>query len=233
MPTANSLCAISLVKQLLRHQLVPDDALGSLYDLLIDDPLPLKIRRAIGALVCDHVIKAIGVYGCNANWERITSIPLYENPSIELIDDDATNLTLLFCASVKKAVRERIVPAIDHQKSNHAKAQKVWYEMKGFAGLPNSSSSIDAILNDIYPFAMKKTSRSVIAKLVLAASTYIIWQEHNNRIFKKTKRSLNQVIECIMNSVRLKLMSCRWKKTRDALEFIRLWKLSEALLQPG
>ncbi|GJU04477.1 retrovirus-related pol polyprotein from transposon TNT 1-94, partial [Tanacetum coccineum] len=47
----------------------------------------------------------------------------------------------------------------------------VWYEMKGFAGLPNSSSSIDAIINDIYPFAMKKTSRSVIAKLVLAASS--------------------------------------------------------------
>ncbi|GJV48714.1 hypothetical protein Tco_1438926, partial [Tanacetum coccineum] len=45
----------------------------------------------------------------------------------------------------------------------------VWYEMKGFASLPNSSSSNDAILNDIYPFAMKKTSRSVIAKLVLAA----------------------------------------------------------------
>ncbi|GJV00757.1 AMP-binding, conserved site-containing protein [Tanacetum coccineum] len=43
----------------------------------------------------------------------------------------------------------------------------VWYEMKGFASLPNSSSSNDAILNDIYPFAMKKTSRSVIAKLVL------------------------------------------------------------------
>nr|GEU88038.1 sister-chromatid cohesion protein 3 [Tanacetum cinerariifolium] len=38
----------------LKHQLVPDDALGSLYDLLIDD-LP-KIRHAIGALVCDHVI---------------------------------------------------------------------------------------------------------------------------------------------------------------------------------
>ncbi|GKB27115.1 hypothetical protein Tco_0866516 [Tanacetum coccineum] len=109
----------------------------------------------------------------------------------------------------------------------------VWHEMKGFAGLPNSSSYIDAILNDIYPFAMKKTSRSVIAKLVLAASTYIIWQERNNWIFKKTKRSLNQVIECIMNSVRLKLMLFHWKKTRDALEFIRLWKLSEALLQPG
>lgn len=37
-----------------RHQLVPDEELGSLYDLLIDDPP--DIRRAIGALVYDHLI---------------------------------------------------------------------------------------------------------------------------------------------------------------------------------
>nr|GFC99917.1 sister-chromatid cohesion protein 3 [Tanacetum cinerariifolium] len=58
------------------------------------------------------------------DWERITSMLLYKNPSIELTDDDATNLTRLFCASVKKAVGERIVPAIDHRKPNHTKAQK-------------------------------------------------------------------------------------------------------------
>ncbi|GKC50936.1 putative reverse transcriptase domain-containing protein, partial [Tanacetum coccineum] len=51
-------------------------------------------------------------------------------------------------------------------------SKQVWYEMKGFAGLPNSSSSIDAILNDIYPFAMKKMSRSVIAKLVPCGMSY-------------------------------------------------------------
>lgn len=37
-----------------RHQLVPDEELGSLYDLLIDEPP--EIRRAIGALVYDHLI---------------------------------------------------------------------------------------------------------------------------------------------------------------------------------
>lgn len=37
-----------------RHQLVPDEELGSLYDLLIDDPP--EVRHAIGALVYDHLI---------------------------------------------------------------------------------------------------------------------------------------------------------------------------------
>ncbi|GKB01064.1 sister-chromatid cohesion protein 3 [Tanacetum coccineum] len=49
-----AVCAISLVKQLLRHQLVLDDDSGSLYDLLINDPP--EIRRAIRALVYDCVI---------------------------------------------------------------------------------------------------------------------------------------------------------------------------------
>lgn len=39
---------------LCRHQLVPDEELGSLYDLLIDEPS--EIRRAIGELVYDHLI---------------------------------------------------------------------------------------------------------------------------------------------------------------------------------
>nr|GEX10168.1 hypothetical protein [Tanacetum cinerariifolium] len=52
-----AVCAISLVKQLLRHQLVLDDDLhlGLLYDLLINNPPP-EIRRAIRALAYDHVI---------------------------------------------------------------------------------------------------------------------------------------------------------------------------------
>ncbi|XP_052211559.1 sister-chromatid cohesion protein 3 [Diospyros lotus] len=49
-----AVCAIGLVKQLLRHQLIHDDDLGSLYDLLIDDPP--EIRRAIGELVYGHLI---------------------------------------------------------------------------------------------------------------------------------------------------------------------------------
>ncbi|KAG9157239.1 hypothetical protein Leryth_004904 [Lithospermum erythrorhizon] len=51
---AVAVSAIGLVKQLLRHQLFPDEELGPLYDLLIDDPA--DIRRAVGELVYDHLI---------------------------------------------------------------------------------------------------------------------------------------------------------------------------------
>lgn len=56
-----------------RHQLVPDDDLGSLYDLLIDDPP--EIRRAIGALVYDHVI----AQKFNSSQSRSSGLPFDPN----------------------------------------------------------------------------------------------------------------------------------------------------------
>ncbi|PIA39433.1 hypothetical protein AQUCO_02600110v1 [Aquilegia coerulea] len=52
--TSVAVCAIGLIKQLLRQQLLSDDDLGPLYDLLIVEST--EIRRAIGALVYDNLI---------------------------------------------------------------------------------------------------------------------------------------------------------------------------------
>ncbi|GKD96241.1 hypothetical protein Tco_1380138 [Tanacetum coccineum] len=59
--------------------------------------------------------------------------------------------------------------------------------MKAYAGLPNSSHVFSQILLEVSPIAKRKSSRSVIAKLVLAASAYFLWQERNWRLFKNIK----------------------------------------------
>lgn len=63
------------------------------------------------------------------DWKRIISMLLDENPSIELTDEDTTNLTRLLCASVKKSVGERIVPATDSRKQYYNKAQRVSFSL--------------------------------------------------------------------------------------------------------
>lgn len=185
-----AVCAIGLVKQLLRHQLVPDEELGSLYDLLIDDPP--DIRRAIGALVYDHLIaqkfnssqpssgddndsskihlgrmlqilrefsadQILSIYviddvweymSAMKDWKCIVSMLLDENPSIEFTDDDATNLIRLLCASVKKAVGERIVPATDNRKQHQSKALKEMIE--------NSKANITTSMMKNYPQLLRK-----------------------------------------------------------------------------
>ncbi|KMT19550.1 hypothetical protein BVRB_1g011700 [Beta vulgaris subsp. vulgaris] len=164
-----AVCAIGLLKQLLRHQLLLDDHLGPLYDLLVVEPP--EIRRAIGELVYDHLIAQkfnssqshpkdsesslvtlsrmlqilrefssdpiLITYVIDDVWEYMTAMKdwkciisalLDENPSIELTEIDATNLIRLLCASVKKAVGERIVPATDNRKQYYTKAQKEAFE---------------------------------------------------------------------------------------------------------
>ncbi|GMI66557.1 sister-chromatid cohesion protein 3, SISTER-CHROMATID COHESION PROTEIN 3 [Hibiscus trionum] len=195
-----AVCAIGLVKQLLRHQLIPDDDLGSLYDLLIDDPP--EIRRAIGELVYDHLIAQkfnssqssskgnesevhlgrmlqilrefstdpiLSIYVIDDVWEYmkamkdwkcIISMLLDENPLIELTDEDATNLTRLLFASVRKAVGERIVPASDNRKQYFNKAQKEMFE--------NNRQDLTVAMMKNYPLLLRKfmADKAKISSLV-------------------------------------------------------------------
>nr|GEU44862.1 hypothetical protein [Tanacetum cinerariifolium] len=73
-------------------------------------------------------------------------------------------------------------------------SKQVWNHVKDLEGLPNVSSSFVSILNAIIPIAKRRSSRSVIAKLVVASSAYFIWQERNGRLFKKSKRSVDQIM---------------------------------------
>ncbi|GJY66563.1 reverse transcriptase domain-containing protein [Tanacetum coccineum] len=71
------------------------------------------------------------------------------------------------------------------------------------------------------------SSKSVIAKLVVAASAYFVWQERNNQLFKNNKRMVTQLIGCIMSSIRLKLLSCCFKKSREGVRLAHEWSLPD------
>ncbi|GJY38388.1 RNA-directed DNA polymerase, eukaryota, reverse transcriptase zinc-binding domain protein [Tanacetum coccineum] len=117
-----------------------------------------------------------------------------------------------------------------HAYKSNLSGNQVWNHVKIYAGLPTVSASFSAITDYIIPISKKKSARSVIAKLVFAASTYFIWQERNNRLFKNHKRSYSQVIKCIISTVRLKLLTCIFKKTKTVMAFMHLWKLPDSLL---
>nr|GEU40392.1 retrovirus-related Pol polyprotein from transposon 17.6 [Tanacetum cinerariifolium] len=106
--------------------------------------------------------------------------------------------------------------------------EQVWHYMKSFAALPNSNEVFQQILLEVISFSKRKSPKSVIAKLVLAASAYFIWQERNWRMFKNNKRTMQQVRECIYSTVRLKLLSCRFKKTRSGASLAQRWNLPDS-----
>ncbi|GJS57292.1 reverse transcriptase domain-containing protein [Tanacetum coccineum] len=109
----------------------------------------------------------------------------------------------------------------------------VWNHMKIYASLSKMSSSLYATIDYMIPMSKRRSARSIIARLVLAASSYFIWQERNLRLFKNQKRAANQIIECIKSTVRLKLLTCKFKKTRNMMAFMHLWKLPDSLIITG
>ncbi|GKC32701.1 RNA-directed DNA polymerase, eukaryota, reverse transcriptase zinc-binding domain protein [Tanacetum coccineum] len=64
------------------------------------------------------------------------------------------------------------------------------YESEGWSW--SISHNIYDIVDHFGGIARRKTTHVVIAKLVVAASAYFIWQERNWRLFKKSKRSIDQ-----------------------------------------
>ncbi|GJY36618.1 hypothetical protein Tco_0421996 [Tanacetum coccineum] len=103
--------------------------------------------------------------------------------------------------------------------------------MKGLAGIDRMAHDVYEIVDHLGSIAKKRSSHVVIAKLVVAASTYFIWQERNWRLFKKSKRLVHQVIECISSAVRLKLLSCSFKHTMKGVRYTRLWDLPDSIFK--
>nr|XP_043611661.1 uncharacterized protein LOC122583309 [Erigeron canadensis] len=102
---------------------------------------------------------------------------------------------------------------------------EVWSTVSNKAGLPMANGVWDDIISEMLPTAKRVSMQNVVAKLVFAASVYFIWQERNARLFKNHKRSACKVAEMIFSTVRLKLMTCRYKKTRRVEQFLTSWDL--------
>ena len=55
------------------------------------------------------------------------------------------------------------------------------------------------------------TINSIIRRLCLAASVYLIWRERNCRLFKEEKRSVKELFEVFRDTIRFRLASLKAK----------------------
>nr|GEU64226.1 hypothetical protein [Tanacetum cinerariifolium] len=73
--------------------------------------------------------------------------------------------------------------------------------------------------------AHKCTVHVIVGKQIFTAASYFIWCERNNRLFKGTRRSPKKIRELIIMTVRLKLVSFRFKNTSRVTRLLVLWKM--------
>ncbi|GJR15499.1 hypothetical protein Tco_0798151 [Tanacetum coccineum] len=102
--------------------------------------------------------------------------------------------------------------------------------LKVLTSLNQVSASFASIMSHLVPISKRRHARSVIVKILVVACSYYIWQERNWRLFRNQKRPVAQLIECIKSSVRLKLLTCRFKKYKAGQEFCRHWNLPDSLI---
>nr|GEX36878.1 RNA-directed DNA polymerase, eukaryota, reverse transcriptase zinc-binding domain protein [Tanacetum cinerariifolium] len=72
-------------------------------------------------------------------------------------------------------------------------------------------------LNEIAAGLSKKTNGnsidSIIRRICFAASVYLVWQERNNRIFRDEKRNVEDLFGIFNDTVRMRLMSLKVKRS--------------------
>ncbi|GKE40166.1 hypothetical protein Tco_1463571, partial [Tanacetum coccineum] len=87
---------------------------------------------------------------------------------------------------------------------------------------------LENIIAWFQPLANKRTIQNIVGKILIAAATYFIWLERNNRLFKRTRRSPEDLRDAIVITVRLKLVSFRFKNKEKVRNFLSLWKMPTA-----
>ncbi|GJY93983.1 RNA-directed DNA polymerase, eukaryota, reverse transcriptase zinc-binding domain protein [Tanacetum coccineum] len=101
----------------------------------------------------------------------------------------------------------------------------VWKHVRTYDGI----EKVNPMLNDILLWCQSLTNqrsvRGVAGKLIFAAASYYIWMERNNRLFKNATRPPEEICELIIVTVRLKLLTFKFKNTTKVTKFLSLWKM--------
>ncbi|GJU14333.1 putative RNA-directed DNA polymerase [Tanacetum coccineum] len=103
-------------------------------------------------------------------------------------------------------------------------SSQVWSYVRRLADL-DDIPLMHLIVIKLIPISNHRTVTSIIRRLVVADTTYFIWLERNNRLFKNSKRSLEDVRDFIMITVRLKLLSFRFKNTAKVKDILLKWNM--------
>ncbi|GKB63570.1 putative RNA-directed DNA polymerase [Tanacetum coccineum] len=131
-----------------------------------------------------------------------------------------TDLNLLRCSLCDLQADSR-----EHLFFECSYSTQVWATVRRLASMDNVPPVLQNILLYLQPMAHKRTAKSIIGKILLVAAIYFIWIERNNHLFKDIKKNPEELCDMIMITVRLKLITLRFKNTNSVNSMLERWKL--------
>nr|XP_043629994.1 uncharacterized protein LOC122601294 [Erigeron canadensis] len=137
----------------------------------------------------------------------------------------ATNLNLMCCSLCNHGPDSH-----DHLFFKCFFSFQVWSQLKSLSGMHGVGAKWRDIVDWLLPLSKSSSIKSVLGRLLLAATAYFIWQERNARLFTDMKRSVNQLVAIIMDTVRLKLVSLRFKSSAKDAHLLVDWQIPASII---
>ncbi|GJR88942.1 putative RNA-directed DNA polymerase, eukaryota, reverse transcriptase zinc-binding domain protein [Tanacetum coccineum] len=92
-------------------------------------------------------------------------------------------------------------------------SSQVWRYVRTFTGMDSANPTLADIMLYCQPLSNKRTVKRVVGKLLFAAASYYVWLERNNRLFKSIRRQPKELCDLIIVTIRLKLLTFKFKNT--------------------
>lgn len=102
---------------------------------------------------------------------------------------------------------------------------RVWESVRNRALMDRIPRVWSMIIDELRPLSKKKVGWNIIGKLLLGAVAYFVWQERNLRLLKKRSRSRELLSRIIVDTVRLRVSSIRFKDPQKAMLVLHRWDL--------
>ncbi|XP_021996267.1 uncharacterized protein LOC110893468 [Helianthus annuus] len=110
-------------------------------------------------------------------------------------------------------------------------SSQVWSSVRDKADMGDVDPKWSSIVNWLMTRRRVKSASSYVARLLVGATAYIIWQERNARLFKNQTRPPEAICEVILKMVRYKLMGVKFKSCATVKCLLEKWGIDEGAIQ--
>ncbi|GJY52321.1 reverse transcriptase zinc-binding domain-containing protein [Tanacetum coccineum] len=104
-------------------------------------------------------------------------------------------------------------------------SSEVWKNVMDKMGVGDRSYKWFEIVEEMSRTFNGNSINSIIRRLCLAASVYLIWQERNYRIFREERRSHVELTKAIIDVVRMRLLNLKFKRSDAVIKAQVRWNV--------
>ncbi|GJZ21041.1 hypothetical protein Tco_0558080 [Tanacetum coccineum] len=97
-------------------------------------------------------------------------------------------------------------------------SSQVWFGVMNRAEIQFASDKWSDIMAWLLPISKRNNVEKIVVWLILAAVSYFVWQERNNRVHGKDERNFDQLSKITADTIRLKLAVLIWRQVETELK---------------